>query len=184
MSLAFSNFYKNSIQKPQGLDKSYPGDALLDAVLANWDKASRGYREGVILVPIEVRSICSSVVPIKPDMEFLTSYVSRVPGETPRKKTVALVDKLPLAGSVFVVVYRADVLEEDNDRSSNADWEIVTVLANPGEEDIPMNPGTLMANHFHIDGGTSTKMSPEEFEVALGKSFLFWKSHTLAVERT
>ena len=37
-----------------------------------------------------------------------------------------------------------------------------------------MTPATLMANHFGIDGGTETHMSPAEFEAALKASYLYW----------
>ena len=121
-----------------------------------------------------------SVVPMSPNLEFRTTYESRIPGETPRKRTVAIVDSLPYAASAHAVLYRADVLAEDEDRSSDAEWEIVTILTHPRTSTEPMTPGTLMANHFKADGGTDTKMDPVEFEKALRESYDFWKNHTLA----
>jgi hypothetical protein len=42
---------------------------------------------------------------------------------------------------------------------------------------------TLIANHFELDGGTATGMSPEEFEWALRESVLFWKDKALLAPR-
>lgn len=145
----------------------------------------QGYRDGVILVRIptdlcpEVRS---RVVPVTSDTEFATICKSRVPGETPRKKTMALVESLPLAKYLTVVLYRADVLAEDNDRSTECDWEIVALLAQM-DEDEPMNPSTLMANHFKADGGTDTKMDAVTFEAALRKSYNYWKNRSMGISR-
>jgi hypothetical protein len=40
-----------------------------------------------------------------------------------------------------------------------------------------------MANHFKADGGTSTLMTPEQFEAALRESYNFWKTHIIAEVR-
>ncbi len=42
-----------------------------------------------------------------------------------------------------------------------------------------MDPNTMMANHFHDDGGTQTGMSSEEFVRALRKSYFFWRDKAL-----
>jgi hypothetical protein len=145
-----------------------------------------GYRDGVVLVDLPPRwirkGIRSRVVRVTPDTEFVTFCKSRVPGETPRKKTMALVDELPLADYLTVVLYRWDVLAEDNDRSTDAEWEVVTLLAQV-DQDEPMAPATLMANHFKADGGTATNMSPVEFEAALRKSYDYWKGRSLGITK-
>jgi hypothetical protein len=180
--IAISNFFKGS-RKPEGFYESYDDKTLIEAVMRNFEFAKPGYRDGVILVPIEVKQIRTSVVEITPDMEIVSTYESRVEGETPRKRTYVLVDELPLAKSVSVVLYSYEVLAEDNDRSSEADWEIIAVLAHTTDEAEPMTPSTLMANHFKADGGTATNMASEEFEAALRKSYNFWKNHMLAEVR-
>ncbi len=80
-----------------------------------------------------------------------------------------------LARRVDVVLYRHDVLAENNEQSSDAEWEIVSVNGLPTEDEAPMSPGTLMANHFQISGGTATHMTSEQFEAALRRSFLYWR---------
>jgi hypothetical protein len=142
-----------------------------------------GYREGVVLVNVPTNpKLHSRVVKVDQDTEFVTVCKSRVPGEKPRKKTMALVDELPVARYLKAVLYRADVLAEDNDRSSEADWEVVALLAQM-DDDEPMNTATLMANHFKADGGTDTKMSPEQFENALRKSYHYWKDRSFGITK-
>lgn len=174
-----SNFFRNT-EQPLGFKESYSEESLLEAVSQGWELRSSGYREGVALVPIDPKHMRTSVVRVSPDMVFTTVFESRVPGEEPRQKTRALIKDLPFAKSASVVVYHSDVLAEDDDRTTSEEWEIITILAHAEEYPEPMNPGTLMSNHFHVDGGTSTKMSPEEFEKALRESFLFWRGHALA----
>ena len=181
-TIAVSTFFMKS-RKPSGYFESYNEEELLKMVDDNFILATKGYREGVALVPIEPRKMKCAVVTMTPDMEFETTYESRIPGETPRKKTVAIVDELPAAQYVTAVVYHKDVLAEDGDRSSNAEWEIITLLAHSSNLPDPMTPGTLMANHFKADGGTATNMTPEKFEKALRESYNFWKNHCIAQKR-
>jgi hypothetical protein len=181
-TFVIGQFFRDA-RKPAGYEKSYNEDSLLKAVECNFATAIPGYRDGVVLVRILPKYLRSSVVELTPDLKIVTTFESRVPGETPRKRTFAVVDELPEAGSASVVLYRADVLAEDNDRSSDADWEVVTVLAHCDREPEPMNPGTLMANHFKADGGTSTLMNAEQFEAALRESYNFWKTRILAEVR-
>jgi len=60
-----------------------------------------------------------------------------------------------------------------------ADWEIVSINATPTGESEPMTVGTLLANHFHVegsnDGGTSTGMTDAELVAALRVSHEYWK---------
>ena len=181
-TVAISRFFQQG-RKPLGYSESYNEAELIEMVSSNLDKTTEGYRKGVLLVPIDPRQLRCAVIPMSPEMEFETAYESRVPGETPRKKTMAIVDKLPITKYATAVIYHKDVLDEDNDRSTDADWEIIVILAHAGPELEPMTPATLMANHFKADGGTATLMTAMEFEMALRESHEFWKSHTMAQER-
>jgi len=182
-SLAVSKFFRES-RKPVGYDESYNEKTLIEMVSNNSILSTPGYRDGVVLVPVLPRFMRCPVVPLTPNLEFKTTYESRIPGETPRKRTVAVVDQLPIAGYVSAVLYRHDVLVEDGDASGDSEWEVVALLAHPESKPEPMNVGTLMANHFKAAGGTATNMTPEEFEKALRESYNFWKNHTMAEVRS
>jgi predicted sugar kinase len=79
------------------------------------------------------------------------------------------------AKRVDIVLYRHDVLAENNEHDSEADWEIVSVNASPTEEETPIKVGTLLANHYGLSGGTATNLSAADFVAMLRKSVLFWK---------
>lgn len=85
----------------------------------------------------------------------------------------------PVKG-VDAVLYHKDTLAEGNENSDlSADYEVVTFLPRGTEEEQPLAPETLMANHFLDSGGTATGMSPEEFEQALKKSYAYWRNRML-----
>lgn len=150
--------------------------------------AHKGYREGVCLLPVHplvfkgLPALKSRVVRVSPDTQFVTACKSRVEGEKPRKKTMALVDQLTDARYITAVLYHKDVLAEDNDRSTECEWEVVALLCQMDPEE-PMNTSTLMANHFKADGGTATLMSPAQFEQELRKSYNYWRDRSFGVTR-
>lgn len=141
----------------------------------------QGYREGVLLVPINPDGFKMRHKELKEGDYLFGRYEARVEGETPRKKIKALINEsLPPAKYVDAVLYHRDVLIEDGDKvADGVDYEVVTFLAKdiPGDE--PMDPDTLIANHFRFDGGTSTKMNPEQFEAKLRESVNYWKNRAL-----
>ena len=142
-----------------------------------------GYRDGVELVriPVEVLpGLKSRVVETDINTGFVTVCKSRVEGETPRKKTMALVEELPDAKFITAVLYHKDVLAEDNDRSTECDWEVVAVLCQMDENE-PMAVGTLLANHFKLPGGTATNMSNDELVQTLGRSVRYWSNKALGI---
>jgi len=139
-----------------------------------------GYREGVVLVKLDSHRFRAAIVEINESTELVASYESRREGEEPRMTIRAKAPK-QRALHAEVVLYHHDVLAEDGDASSDLEWEIISINAAPVEynEEIPMQPNTLIANHFHLDGGTRTNLTAEEFEAALKKSVLFWKDKAL-----
>jgi len=104
------------------------------------------------------------------------------PGVYVARKWVAAkgASKAP-AKSVDIIVYSHAVLAENGEDTAGTEWEIITINANPtAENDVPMPPGTLMANHFGASGGTATGMTAEEFEAAMRKSYEYWGDKALA----
>ena len=193
MSTGLSRFFIESSKDIPGWTEEH-NTALVD-MMNNHDSVfwegrgwgfRTGYRKGVVLVSIAPEGIPgplkSRVVPISRGTEFVTVCKSRVAGETPRKKSMALVDELPDAKYITAVLYHKDVLAEDNDRSTECDWEVVTVLCQVDEEE-PMTPATMMSNHFKADGGTATLMSPETFEAELRKAYNYWKNRAMGITK-
>jgi len=173
MKIIVSPFCKSRDQK----FCSVPLEDILPEILENFALAKKGYRDGVILVPIGTKNFKGSIVKLSENDNLTGSFRRRQDGEIPRKEIrVQDLEPLPII-AVDVVLYSNEVLAIGNENSDiSADYEVITILTKISEEDQPMPPETLMANHFRWEGngGTPTNMSPEQFEAALKKSYLFW----------
>lgn len=156
-------------------------DRVVQLTLENFDRAKPGYREGVCLVPVPADGFRTGVVRLESGDRLEGHYRPRREGEEPRKDVRVVregVTKGPCV-AVDVVLYRKDVLAEGDEGTTDCDWEIVSVNGRVTEEDQPIAPETLIANHFELDGGTATGMSPEEFERALRESVLYWRDKAI-----
>mgnify|MGYP003951976679 CR=1 FL=1 len=141
-----------------------------------------GYRDGVRLLRLPSAGFMTAVLQLKEGDRLTGSYKARRPGEKPRKSIQAYGEKMP-ARQVDVVLYSSIVLAEDGDNflpPEVGNWEIVSVNASPVEGDIPIHPDTLIANHYLLDGGTATGMTPEQFEETLKAAVLFWQDKAMA----
>jgi Protein of unknown function (DUF3228) len=178
-----STIHINSFVRRQTLESGHShwtisDDQLLDRISNNLHKAKTGYRKGVILVPVEPEGFFSSTILLKSGDKLVGEYTARHKEEEPRKSVYSFGQKTP-AVSVYVVLYSHDVLVENNENETDCDYEIVSVNANPTEEEAPIQPDTLIANHFQLSGGTSTNMTDSEFVAALRNSVLYWKDKTM-----
>jgi hypothetical protein len=171
-------------------------EALVALIEAAFDQRKPGYRDGVCLVPVDPKGFFTGIVTLQEGDYLRGSYMPRRDGETPRKtfcldtrvarkvpEGLLLVDGAPAAKvpakAVDVVLYHRDVLGEEGE-THEAEWLITSVNASPVEGEMPMNPATMMANHFGDSGGTDTHMTPEEFVDALRESYWFWRDKTFA----
>ncbi len=182
MLIAFSAFVRRQTPESEFSHFTISDEEVLKRVFDNWHKRKPGYRDGVILIPIEPDGFFSSVIQLKEGDNLVGQFKARREGEKPRKSTfyAGSASKMP-AKSVDIVLYRADVLAEDKDngRSADSDWEIVSINASPTEEEMPIPTGALIANHLHLSGGTKTNLSDTEFVNLLRKSVEFWSDKAL-----
>jgi hypothetical protein len=154
---------------------------LVQRVWDGMESAIPGYRDGVVLVDVDPEGFHAAVVDLEEGDEFGGVYEPRQPGEEPRCQIFVKKEKQP-AESVQIVLYSHEVLAENNEQSSDADWEIISINASimpPGHE-MPMRVGTMLANHFQVSGGTATGWSDEELVAKLRESFMFWRDKALA----
>ena len=153
---------------------------LIKLVGDSADAATQGYRAGVYEVQVPPDRFKSGIVQLKEGDKLTGVFKARQTGEDPRKVVVTEErrTKLP-AKYVEVILYHRTVLEEEAGYEAVADWEIISINASPTNESTPIPPDALIANHFNLSGGTSTKYTPEEFEKALAKSVRFWKDKVL-----
>ena len=75
---------------------------------------------------------------------------------------------------VDIVLYRHDVLAENNERSTDACWEIISINASP-IENLPMQPMTMARNMLNKEGGTKAEYTGQQF----AESLWFWKEHCM-----
>lgn len=157
---------------------------LLARIQESFPNQRKGYRDGVILIPINPQGFYTSIVTLQEGDKLGGQFRRREPDEDPRKSVVKDRGKTPLeelkqpAEAVDVVLYRDDVLAEEGKQSGH-EWNIVTVLGYPTEEIAPIHPDVLIANHFVLSGGTATGMTPEKFEAQLRESVMYWKDKAM-----
>lgn len=157
-----------------------PLDTLVAEITGNFAKAQVGYRDGVLLIPVNPIPFIGRLRTLQPGDVLTGAYKARQEGEIPRKEIRVLSDVPDALVAVDAVLYRKDVLAEGNENSDlTADYEVVTFLGKISDEDQPMSPETLMANYFLDSGGTATNMSDSEFVASLGRSYAFWRGRAI-----
>jgi hypothetical protein len=138
----------------------------------------QGYKDGVILVDLttgyEHLKFYSSIVKLNNDTKLRAKYSTRRLDEAPFIR-VGAKGKKQVAKYVTFVCYRADVLEEDDDRSTNSEWEIIAIKARVSKEEEPMDPYTMARNFLHLKGGTKGDFTAEQFT----QSIVYWNNHCM-----
>ena len=120
-----------------------------------------------MLVKLPPERFMSGLVRVTPDTEMVAKMVTRAEGEEPYIAVYAVNGAKSHAKSVDVVVYRHDVLMEDDDATTSAEWEIIAILASPEEHELPMDPVTMMRNFLHLPGGTQGDFTAAEFAMSI-----------------
>ena len=77
-------------------------------------------------------------------------------------------------GLVEMICYRNDILRENNENSTEADWELISFHAIPkGLDSMPMGPVTMMRNQLELKGGTKAYYKSTEW----ANSVRFWQKY-------
>ena len=72
------------------------------------------------------------------------------------------------------ILYRHDVLAENNENTTDAEWELISIQAVPeGVDQLPMGPVTMMRNQLELPGGTKANYSSEQWAEAVR----FWQKY-------
>jgi hypothetical protein len=134
----------------------------------------------VLLVNVPPQGFRTSVVEITDANRHLVEEIEtvRAEGENPYLSRVIRsgMEKQP-ANFVKIVIYRADVLAQDDDRSTEAEWEIVSINAQ-NDEHTPMNPTTMLRNANHDTGGTKRTYTQQQWDEA----YAYWDAHAYVWE--
>lgn len=134
----------------------------------------KGYREGVIIQQLPPDRFYSAVVELDENTKLTANFAPRREGEDPfiRVSAKALKQKAKYAA---VVLYHRDVLAENNENETDAEWEIVAIKARTSKEEEPMDPYTMARNFLQMKGGTKGDFSAEDF----AKSIVYWNTHCM-----
>lgn len=185
-SVAFTEFVRRQTAESHFSHWTISDDTMLGLIqcAAQSDHYKEGYRPGVVEVAIRALpgEFFTGVTELKDGTKLVGEHKARRSGEKPRteiyvKRTQGVEKQEAVA--VDIILYHHEVLSENDENDTDADWEIVSVNARTTYEPQPINPMTLMHNHFESDGGTSTNMSPEQFIKKLREGFEYWKDKAM-----
>ena len=95
-------------------------------------------------------------------------------GEEPYIQVRAINGTPVKTGKVELILYRHDVLAENNENTTLADWELISINAIPkGLDKLPMGPVTMMRNQLNLVGGTKASYTKDEW----AESVRFWQKY-------
>ena len=136
-----------------------------------------GYRDGVVIVEAAGAMTSHFLCPyVKIDQttELKAEFVQRQEGEEPYIQIRAVMGSPLPAGKVEFILYRHDVLAENNEYTTDAEWELISIQAVPeGVDQLPMGPVTMMRNQLELLGGTKANYSSEQWAEAVR----FWQKY-------
>jgi len=140
---------------------------------------TEGYRDGVYLVqmPKDEAPLFKTfdAYPMFEGMK-LDAQWAKTPGREhePAKLQVTILEPKMLCKYVDIVIYKKEVLEEDKDDVTGADYDIVSINGRLGKEAPPIDPMTLVRNYLHLKGGTKMEgTSPKKMLEMLCESILY-----------
>lgn len=142
-----------------------------------------GYKDGVVLISMPEKDgwgkpvlsrFRSAIVDLTADSEITASYAPRRLGEAPYIRLSAK-GKKQVAKHASLVLYRHDVLAENNENETDAEWEIVCIKARVSEQEEPMDPYTMARNFLHLKGGTKGEFTAQQF----AESIVYWNNHCM-----
>ncbi|MBL7047796.1 MAG: DUF3228 family protein [Candidatus Marinimicrobia bacterium] len=176
--VAVNDFVRRQIK---GSGKTYSDSLSFNAMAKDAEKQmgnghyKEGYRDGVRIVTgshsLTDQFICP-FVKITVNTILVSSVVKRQIGEEAYIQTRAKSGNPLKAGCIEYILYRHDVLLENNEHTTNADWELISIHAIPeGLEKMPIGFTTMMRNQLELPGGTKAKYSSEEW----AESVKFWQ---------
>ena len=182
MKVAVNEFVRRQIK---GSGKTYSEtmrfEAIAEHAQSQMEKGdfSEGYREGVRIVHSEKSIVLEFVCPfvkLDENSKLVSKLVRRRPEEALYIQTRVLNGTPFKAGAVDLILYRHDVLAENNEHATDAEWELISINSIPeGVKKLPMGPITMMRNQLEYPGGTKAKYSSEEW----AESILFWQKYAV-----
>ena len=180
MKVAVNEFVR---RQTKGTGKTYSDSLTFEEVAQDAEKQmanghfKEGYRDGVRIVEGSVELTYQFVCPfvkLDENTELLSKLVQRRSNEEFYIQTRAKSGTPLKVGRIEYIVYRHDVLAENDENSTDAEWELISIHSVPeGVEKLPMGPITMMRNQLELPGGTKAYYSSEEWAEAVR----FWQQY-------
>jgi hypothetical protein len=176
--IALNDFCTSNHSEEKGSHYAGSNESLLALVEAHWEGRKPGFTEGCVEVTVPAEGFFSGVVDLcaKPKAVLTPRFAPRREGEDPVLSVHGEPALKAPAKSVRIICYSHDLLSKDKENSTDAEWEVITILAECDAEPAPMPPVTMARNFLNLDGGTKGDFSPEDF----AKSIVYWSQHVIA----
>jgi hypothetical protein len=157
------------------------GDELIEFIKSYWKRRKPGIgrkdTKKVCVVPIPLPAkFVGTTATINPKHTYKASYYKRQEQEDPFIKITADSDESgimlkpvkpdPVKYASVVLYSAAALLENDGERSTDCDWEIVAIIASDVKNE-PMHPLAMARNMLKKPGGTYVKYTAKQFAEAV-----------------
>ena len=180
MTISVNDFVRRQVK---GSGRTYSSTMSFEEIARHADaqmakgQYREGYRDGVRVVQADRAKTDHFVCPfvrITEETELEAGVVKRRDNEEAYVQIRAVTGDPVPAGTVDLICYRHDVLRENNEHSTEAEWELISIHSIPEEVDkLPMGPVTMMRNQLELPGGTKAHYSSEEW----AKAVRFWQQY-------
>lgn len=171
MTLAWSEFARGRHRQGRG-HAWFDGteEELLDLVRAHWPQrrpgAGRDDLSQVVVVPVPPAGFHGTTVLVEETTPLHAVLERRQPQEEPFIRVTAAGPAEPVRHAAVVLYSAQTLLENGGARSSEADWEVVCLLAGPAPDE-PMDPLTMARNFLQKPGGTHAPYTATQFAEAI-----------------
>jgi len=175
------------LRQKEGSGKSFTNKLSFQEIADHAEKQmalgvfKEGYRKGVRIIDVDsslTHEFMCPFVRIDAKTKLLAKHVQRREGEKYYIQIRAKSGELLRAGKVELILYHHDVLSENDEHTTDLEWELISFHAVPeGVDYMPMGPVTMMRNQLELPGGTKANYSSEDW----AKSVEFWQ-HYAALE--
>lgn len=179
-TIAINSFCRSNHTTSKGSHYAGSEESLLALVATAWADRKPGFTDGVWEVTVPPEGFFAGVVSlvVNPKAVLHASFRPRREGESPVLDVRGEACLKHPASLVRIICYSHDLLAADGDNSTDAEFEVVTILAEPTGEAGPMPPITMARNFLGIAGGTNSEFSAEDFAL----SIIYWAKHVVAGE--
>lgn len=176
MSFAWSNFARDRYLESSGHSWfSGSEEELLELVRLNWENRKPGFGrtdlEAVVVVPVDPAGFNGSTVLVDKNTPLQAEVVRRQENEDNYITVFADAESEPVKFASVILYSAETLLENGGERSSDADWEVVCIIASSVENE-PMDPITMSRNFLNKSGGTFCEYTAQQFAEAIW----FWSN--------